>query len=372
MAKINHSHYLLGCRFDKWMYLLRDNHFLIDKGRLGETVYITAVSLVLYPLALLEKLIYDRRINETPIRQQPLYILGHWRSGTTYIQNILSRDPQFSWCDPVSTATINNCLLLRNMLTKAEASRLETARPMDNMKYQLDLPLEDAFGLATISPYTIIHMIAFPHWYKKYIPCAFVQDLPKKAKESWRKAYLYMLKKLTFIHGDKQLMLKSPDNTAHVGELLALFPDAKFINIYREPYTTIMSTINMFQKQMDVLGIGPKPDGDFPIMLEDTILGIFERMYRELFELEKTLPPDQYISIRYEDFVKAPIAYLRRIYDALGLDGFEEARPRFEEYVANQQGYVKNHFELNDRLRKKINSRLGFYFEHYGYAMEED
>ncbi len=370
--KINRSHYLLGCRFDNWLYLLRDNHFLIEKGRRAEVWYISFISLILYLPAVLEKLIYDRRIKETEITRQPLYVLGHWRSGTTYIQNILSQDPQFAWCDPVNTATISNCILLKGVLEKAQAPLLKTARPMDNMKYDIHLPLEDAFGLATISPYTIIHMIAFPHWFEKYIPCAFVEDLPEKERAVWRDTYLYMLKKLTYLHDGKQLMPKSPDNTAHVPALLEMFPGAKFVNIYRDPYTTVLSTIHMFEKQMDVLAIGPKPEGNFSIMLEDTVLYIFERMYRELFEVEKTLSPDQYISVRYEDFVKAPTVHLRKVYEALGLSGFEEALPRFEAYVENQQGYVKNRFQLNDRLREKINSRLGFYFEHYGYAMEEE
>ena len=120
-----------------------------------------------------------------------------------------------------------------------------------------------------------------------------------------------------------------------------------------------------------LLNIGPKPDGDFPVMLEDTILGIFERMYRELFELETELPANRYISVRYEDFVKTPTVYLRKIYETLELDGFEEALPRFEEYVENQRGYVKNKFQLHDRLKNKINTQMGFYFEHYGYAMED-
>ena len=74
----------------------------------------------------------------------------------------------------------------------------------------------------------------------------------------------------------------------------------------------------------------------------------------------------------YEELERDPVACLGGIYEALGLDGFEAARPRFEAYVAGQKDYVKNHFTLTPRLRGKINGELGFYFEHYGYEMRTE
>ena len=39
--------------------------------------------------------------------------------------------------------------------------------------------------------------------------------------------------------------------------------------------------------------------------------------------------------------------------------------------MKEEEGYKKNKFDYPEALKKKINSRLGFYFEHYNYPMEE-
>ena len=83
------------------------------------------------------------------------------------------------------------------------------------------------------------------------------------------------------------------------------------------------------------------------------------------------MPPEDYIDIKYEDFCKDPEGYVKQIYDHLGIDGFEEAKPYFDAYLESQKNYQKNKFELTPELRDKINAKLGFYFAHYGYEMQK-
>lgn len=369
---LNLSHSLLCCRFDVWLRLLRKNHPAVELRSIPQALLISLCSLALSPFALLERAIYSRKIQKTRLSQDPVFILGHWRSGTTYLQNLLSRDPQFAWADPVSTVSGPNCLLLRPVLAAVQRGPLKNARPMDNLNYALDLPMEEAFGLSSISTHSIAHAIVFPNHFQDYLPTIFIEDMNSKDKAQWERSYTGFLKKLTYIHGGKQLMLKSPENTGHVRELLELYPNAKFINIYRDPYTTMMSTVNMFMKQMHSLRLSRLPDCDLKEMVEDTFLGIFSRMYHQLFELENLIPQNQLVHIKYEDFAARPEEHLRLIYETLELEGFEEALPRFREHIASQTNYKKNKFTLEPEFRDKINKALGFYFEHYGYEMEEN
>ena len=53
-------------------------------------------SLLISPINYLEILIYGKRINETEIDEAPVFIIGHWRSGTTHLHNLLSLDSQFA------------------------------------------------------------------------------------------------------------------------------------------------------------------------------------------------------------------------------------------------------------------------------------
>ena len=86
----------------------------------------------------------------------------------------------------------------------------------------------------------------------KYIETAFIDEQPEKKQREWKKAYDYILKKVTWIQKGKQLLLKSPENTCRIGMLKHCYPGSKFINIYRNPYKVVMSTINMFKKEMSL------------------------------------------------------------------------------------------------------------------------
>lgn len=369
--KVIISHYLMCSRLDNWLRLLWSNRRALDPKRIPQMLLITLMSLLLFPFALLEALLFAIPIKRTKLKKDPIFIIGHWRSGTTYLQNLLSRDAQFAWADPVSTVSLSNSILLRPLLRAGQKGALVDARPMDNMRYSIQLPMEETFALATISQLSIIHAVAFPYNFEQYLPSVFVEDMDKKHAREWRHKYSYILKKLTFIHRGRQLILKSPDNTGHLRELLELYPNACFVNIHRDPYVTLMSTVNMFKKQMDRLRLTRMPDFDLDEKLEDVFIGIFERMYRELFQLERQLPPGRIVSVDYSQVVINPAESLKLIYDTLGLSGYEQALPRFKEYIESQAGYVKNRFQLTPRLRDKINDKLGFYFEHYGYKTED-
>lgn len=372
MKALNPGHYLMGCRLDNWIRLLRQNRFAIRREGIPQALLITATSLATAPLALAESAIFNRRIRSTPLAQDPVFIIGHWRSGTTYLQNIMSRDPQFGWADPVSTATMPICLLMGRAVAPSVRRGLKDARPMDNMHYGLDLPMEETFALLTVSDQSIIHMIAFPQEYRRYLAGAFVEDLPREERAAWERTYDFLLRKLTYICGGKQLLLKSPDNTAHMKELMGMYPDARFVNIHRDPYDTVRSTVHMFSKQMDQLRLSPLPEGDIQELIEDTVIYVFERMYRQLFSLMGAIPENRLVDIAYTDFVKDPVGSLEGIYRKLELDGFEAARGRFEAYAAGQKDYVKNRFDYSPRLIRKVNENLGFYFERYGYPRREE
>ena len=171
--KINLSHNLMGCRLDNWLRLKKSNPITAENK--AQARLITAVSLVLAVPAFLEWLVFYVPIKRTKIKKDPVYIVGYWRSGTTFLQNLLTRDPQFGWFDPVRTVTFSNCIFMKGILAKAQKKLLQGARPMDNLEYTLDLPMEEVFAQATISTQAISHMLVFPDGGKgvKYIETAF-------------------------------------------------------------------------------------------------------------------------------------------------------------------------------------------------------
>lgn len=362
------AHYLAACRIDNWIRLLWENKFKISREKVLQLLYMIGSSLLLTPFTLLESLMLSLPVRFHKMKKDPVFIIGHWRSGTTYLQNLMTRDKQFGWCDPVSTTTFCNSYLLGWLLGKIQRNVLGEARPMDNMEYKLELPMEDVFAVNLISTHSIIHLMAFPQNFEHYLKEAFIDELPEKSQRHWERATEYVLKKISLRHGGKQLLLKSPDHTCHVGHLMKMYPGAKYVNIHRDPYVTVMSTINMFQKQMELIQLNDAPD-NLEEVLENAIIDLFEKMYRNLFELidSGAFEEGTIVDVPYDRLSEEPEETLKMIYDKLGLEGFEDALPDFRAHIASVEGFVKNKFELHPQLRDKINDKLGFYFERYHY-----
>ncbi|MBO4699612.1 sulfotransferase, partial [bacterium] len=93
----------------------------------------------------------------------------------------------------------------------------------------------------------------------------------------------------------------------------------------------------------------------------------FKMMYEAYFKEIQDLPSNSLFEIKFEEFEKDPLPILKNMYETLELNGFDEALPSIRAYLESLTGYEKNKFDYSDRLIKKVNDKLGFYLEHYGY-----
>ena len=123
----------------------------------------------------------------------------------------------------------------------------------------------------------------------------------------------------------------------------------------------------MFQKEMNLFCLNePAP----PEVIENVAINLMAKVYKKAIRELEAMPEKDRIDVKYEDFCEDPLSGLEEIYTKLGLGGFENARPYFEKYLESQKNYQKNHFEMEDRIRRKVNNKLKFYFDYYGYEMQ--
>jgi hypothetical protein len=87
------------------------------------------------------------RIRRTLIREAPLFIIGHWRTGTTLLHELLILDPRHTHPTTHECLEPNHCLLTEKLLTLALQFLEPSHRPMDNMATGWDRPQEDEFAL---------------------------------------------------------------------------------------------------------------------------------------------------------------------------------------------------------------------------------
>ncbi len=82
----------IGYSFSIVLSLIRDNK--IDFKYYFRTFIILIVNIINYPFRTYERLFINPKYNNQDIKNQPVFILGHWRSGTTYLHNLLCQDSQ--------------------------------------------------------------------------------------------------------------------------------------------------------------------------------------------------------------------------------------------------------------------------------------
>ena len=235
---------------------------------------------------------------------------------------------------------------------------------MDNIKYSMSLPIEEYISFSTMESDSVYPLNFFPKSFVRYNKNAFVDQFSEKKRNSWKISYDYLLRKVSYLNSEKSLVLKSPDNTARVRLLKEMYPDAKFVNIYRDPYTVIRSTIHLYDKMMSHWSLEEIPSEE---TMEDWIIETFKMMYEAYFKEIQSLPSHSLFEIKFEEFEKDPLPIFRNMYETLELDGFDEAMPSIKAYWESLAGYQKNKFEYSERLVKKVDAKLGFYFDHYGY-----
>ena len=361
------THPLTVTQFPAFIKLVKDNFKNIDSKYYPQLLASGGVSLLFAPIRFLERALFDIRETKEPI-QGPIFITGHWRCGTTLLQYMMTRDKRFGIVDPLMSYTLGFYHILGWAFKPLIPAQLEEGRPMDNMKHAMDLPLEEYILFATTEAKSVYPLNYFPQKFMEYSMNAFVGQMSDAEKKHWLKKYDKLLRKVSSLNGGKRLLLKSPDATARVGFLKEAYPDAKFVNIYRNPYTVIRSSIHLYDKIFDLWALEELPDEE---TMEDLVIEVFKKMYETFFEDIKLLPKDSLYEVKFEEFEKNPLEIMEDIYTSLNIADYEVARDAVEKYWKEQEGYQKNQFDYSPRLIKKVNERLGFYFEHYGYEMKE-
>lgn len=363
MKKISPIHYLFACRFDCLMNLLVQNKLKIAKGKRLQLFAMLLVSLLTYPFVLIEELFSHFFINKRKIEKPPLFILGFWRSGTTYLQNLLCEDKQFGFLNTVTSYSNNCCITLKPIVTAFMKKYSADFRFMDAMESKVNSPCEEEFAVANRTTKSLVHMAVFPENFELYQKFTFTKNLNDKEIKKWKKDYEKVIKKVYFINKEKPLILKSPDNTCHTKELAEMFPTSKFVYIYRNPYKVICSFKHTITKMIEHFSLQEMPTEE---KIEDFVIDLYKQTMAQ-YKQDKETFKDRLIEIKYEDFVKAPMKYLQEIYTKFEIQGFEEEK--FEELLNRQKNYKTNHYEISERLKRKIQSELKSVFQDYGYEM---
>jgi len=176
----------------------------------------------------------------SPLKTDPVFILGLWRSGTTYLHDLLSACP--GMLSPATWQCMGPAVF---RLHSPPAGGKSVQRPMDSFTIGALSPQEDEFALLSLGVPSVYRgffdprrLLELTHWLN---PDAWGSEQPEGWMDTWRQF-------LTGVTDGKlgRLVLKSPSHTFRIRALTEAFPQAAYIWIVRDPAETFFSNRKMW------------------------------------------------------------------------------------------------------------------------------
>lgn len=334
-------------------------------GRIPQAA-IAAVAVGLrWPFSTAERVVMYLRRRRQPAMPAPVYIVGYWRSGTTHLHNVLSRAQQFGHVTPLTAGLPWDVLALGRALAPLLKQALPSDRYVDNVRVTPESPQEDSIALSNMLPLSYYHGLYFPQRFRHHFERGvFFDGCGHEEIEQWRDMLVYFLHKVWLQQGGKRLLMKNPVYTGQVARLHAIWPEAKFIHIYRNPYVLLPSTRHFFTRLLPELALQRYED----VSVDELILTSYPRMMNALLADAAALPRTSFVEVCFEDFEANPLAELARIYHTLGLGDFEADRSCFESYLAQVRGYRKNRYDFRPEDIDRVEDHWAPFIKRWGYA----
>lgn len=360
-----------------WFRVLARNRFAVSPTRLPLAVRLSIDSIFSSVLGIAQNLIFGRRIDTFRLDQPPIFIIGHWRTGTTYMHELLNLDERFT------APTALECFAPAHFLISGPILRLfpfflPRKRPMDDVLVSWDSPQEDEFALLNLGLNSPYETLMFPNHRPLWPEFLVLSGLPEEEIEAWKVGFLRFLQTVNFrsnadaepTAGSKRIVLKSPPHTARLDVLRQMFPDAQYIHMVRHPYEIFASTVMLWRALYETQGLQRPSFG--PIAnrapsIEHYVLDMMDLLYRDFFDQSAKIPARQFCQVRYEDLFRRPVAEIERVYEELNLGELSSLRPKLELQLRQRKGYQPNEHHCAEDYKAEICRRWGWYMERFGY-----
>jgi omega-hydroxy-beta-dihydromenaquinone-9 sulfotransferase len=352
---------LYGIALDEWLGLLRKHRFAVDLPYLPRAALMTLTGALTSLIRTYENRKYVAGLTDIQVKE-PLFILGHWRSGTTYLHRLFAADERFAY--PNAWEALNPHTFLS---TERYSGILELAGPrtriIDDMSLDAGVPLEDEFATrgTLCSPFL---RWAFPRGTEHYDRYLTFRGVPEEEVARWKAALLLFYKKLSWKYG-RPLVLKSPPHTCRIGLLLEMFPDARFVHIHRNPYAVFRST----KRQSQTMERATCLQSPRALDRDAWIIRRYRVMYDAFFEERPLIPQGRFHEVCFEELVQNPLGEMREIYERLDIPGFDAVQGSLQHYVDSNAHYRKSEYpEIPPSLRRQIAQSWKRSFDEWGYS----
>jgi hypothetical protein len=310
----------------------------------------------------IEKARFSLKLSDTKIPDDPIFIIGHWRTGSTFLHQLMSLDPNLH-APTLFEVALPDSFLVSDAYYRPVFNRIiGRHRPMDQVKIGMDEPQEDEYAILRITSYSPLEQLVFQnsgHYFlnpeTKFSPAK--QELPK-----WTTDYKYFFRKLFFLH-QQRIISKNPFNSFRINLLLELFPKAKFIHIHRHPFRVVPSAIHMWDilsRQNSLTRHTVRPS-------VGEVVPFLNKLLTTIDEETKKHPIGTIVDIRYEDIENDPVKKISGLYNDLNLPFSDSLTGNINNFIDEMKHYKKNEFSLSEEDQVFIRKHLAWYMEKMKY-----
>ncbi|MFZ4522884.1 MAG: sulfotransferase family protein [Bacteroidales bacterium] len=347
------SYLTAGIKLDQLFRLLQRNRVTYNSRNIFRVAFLLQSACWSSLFSWVEKAKYTRKLKTAEVPRDPIFIIGHWRTGSTFLHQLLSLDSNLCTPSLFQVAVPDSFLVSYPYYRPIFKQVVAEHRPMDQVKIGMDEPQEDEYAIYRMTDFSPLENLVFPKSTAYFLNNESRFLPPDDQLDKWKKEVLHFFKKLHFSSG-KRIVSKNPFNSFRIKLLYKMFPQAKFINIVRDPFCVVPSTIHMWSilgKQNSL-----NTDGGLPEYKE--VAGFLKRLTDKIEQDGKYFPSGTMAHIRFEELEANPAGVIRNVYRELGLPFTDTLEYRINEFMKQNSTFKKNVFSLTDTQKSIIASEL--------------
>jgi hypothetical protein len=352
---------LAGSRLGNFIRLIRANG--VEKRYWWRAFTTGLVVLILEPFAWIDSLIYRYIIRKKADPDEVVFVIGHWRSGTTHLHKLLCMDDKAGFTSTYQTVFPNHMFFLRFLLKPVMRWFIPPRRPVDRVPLNADFPQEEDFGLGSVQPLNYYNFFYFPvNWKRFFKHDLCLDDLTETELNRWKRQYRKFIIRGLTLQQRSRYVSKNPPNTARIKVLTEMFPHARFIFIHRNPYEVIQST----WKFIEAIRVSIQFQDILPRVSRDHILEAYGILY-DTYHRDKSLIPGQnLVEIAYDELISDPLQQLEKIYRHFGWKITDDLQKHWQEAI-NNESHKENKYDFTPDEIKEVNKALGTRIIELGY-----
>lgn len=336
----------------------------IDSNKKAKFLFTKLICRLLSSFACLQEKKYKKLLADKPLETDPLFILGHWRSGTTFVHNIFAQDKHFGHTTTYQTVFPHYIMAMQGFFKPCMKFFMPDRRPTDNMELAPDLPQEEEFALCNMSRCNYYNFWLFPDTMQEMCDRFLTfRNITDEELQEFKSTFEKLVKISLWNTGGTQYLSKNPPHTGRIKALTEQFPGARFIYLMRNPYTVFESTRSFFINTIKPLQFNSITEEE----LEQNILRNYMELYKAYKEQKESLPEGTLYEVRFEDIEQNAFAITEDIYKKLNIPGWDAAKGDIAKYIESKKGYKKNKYQYDPRTIKLVNEHWGEALDDWGY-----